>query len=127
MSDTKEYSTPELIEGLDIIISACVTTKKKQVIGNQILSLLIDIKGVLKQLVQQPQPDEELVEKIIREVGFIVSLDGEMEEAIRVEIRKLLPPKPSVTREEIVMFWGGNLGTFIKLLESKGIEVKGEK
>ena len=149
MSETKEYSIPELIEGLDIIISACVTTKKKQVIGNQILSLLIDIKGVLKQLVQQPQPVEELVEDILK-IGVELSrhtetydpnfVIGKAENKAKAEIRTLLQShRPSVTREEIYELlrelderYGINCVNSVtfeigELLKSKGIPVKGEK
>ena len=73
-----------------------------------------------------PQPEEELVEKIMRASHGAPHFQCKAKDKAKGEIRKLLPPRPSVTRKELVMFWGGNLGTFIKLLESKGIEVKEE-
>ena len=47
MSETKRLI--EQIECLDIIINACITTKKKQIIGNQILGVLMETRKMLTE------------------------------------------------------------------------------
>ena len=138
MSETKEYSIPELIEFLD--------TNKPSLewwLGKKGKAKLAQIKGIVKEQYQHeqnildygtdepeeqqeqpvdqvginkinshpiPQPDEDLLEKIwglcMNHASYI-GTEGhknqkkESRKRAKAELRKLLPPRPSVTREEI--------------------------
>ena len=148
MSETKEYSMPELIEFLDGIErysdmadmtptgKAKLTQIKDKLNDQDVEWHMAYAEGYLAGTEHQPQPDEELVRKIMIVVSrYSLYLDFTHDEA-KAEIRKLLP-RPSVTREEIedaldrgLIFNPARydrLDELILELEAKGIDVKGEK
>ena len=87
---------------------------------------------------QQPQPDEELV-KIVKKA--FDRYNSDVPEPILAEIRKLLPPQPTITRGEIEQWVTMLIGDYadnkeyfkqcvtmtVNLFKSKGVDVRGEK